>query len=172
MSGSQFRLALSLKLLVRGRITRTDFTPTAKRGMVRSWGASMVSTAGMIPHAGPGSIPGRSSRDGGVPLRSRQECVTVGLHGVSFRSTHRNARGAAVMRRLVFIPGVIARSPFDGDWEGFRLCFGAPLPALPDGPPPVLPNPSRASASKNPGSFVLRTGAVSAGEGWPLTGFL
>ena len=36
-----------------------------------------------------------------MPLRSRQKCVTVGLHGVSFRRIHRNARGVAVMRRLV-----------------------------------------------------------------------
>jgi integrase len=47
--------------------------------------------------------------------------------------------------------------------------LGAPLAAFAAGVAPG-PNPSNASASKKPGSFVLRTGAVSVGEGWPLTG--
>gem|GEM_PF-6100203 len=32
------------------------------------WGASMASTAGLILRAAPGSIPGRSSRDGSITV--------------------------------------------------------------------------------------------------------
>jgi hypothetical protein len=42
---------------------RTRLLPSkANRGTEKSWGASMVSTAGVIHQAAPGSIPGRSSR--------------------------------------------------------------------------------------------------------------
>lgn len=59
----------------------------------------MVSTAGLIHLAAPGSIPGRSSRDGHPSLRSRRRRVIVGV--VSSLQTHRSARSAAVMRRFV-----------------------------------------------------------------------
>jgi len=49
--------------------------------------------------------------------------------------------------------------------------FGAPVAEL-SAAGRFAPKPSNAWASKNPGSLVLRTGAVSVGDGWPLTGFL
>ena len=49
--------------------------------------------------------------------------------------------------------------------------FGAPVAAFAEGAG-EFPNPRRASASKKPGSLVVRIGAVSVGDGWPLTGFI
>jgi hypothetical protein len=46
--------------------------------MDEGWGASMVSTDGSIHRSAPGSIPGRSSRNGIKPLRSRYRCGIVG----------------------------------------------------------------------------------------------
>ena len=66
-----------------------------------------------------------------------------------------------------FLPLHRQRSVEQND-HGLRRTARAAFPTE----PAPLPKPSSASASKNPGSFVLRTGAVSVGEGWPLTGFL
>jgi len=44
----------------------------SKGVMKMRWGASMVSTEGLTRLSAPGSIPGRSSRNG-LPLRSRTQ---------------------------------------------------------------------------------------------------
>ncbi len=74
-----------------------------QRVKVRRRGVSMVSTEGLIRRSAPGSIS-RALQ----PRRSPERCAVVGdvLSSAVYQAfgSHRNARGVAVMRRLVFCP--------------------------------------------------------------------
>jgi hypothetical protein len=71
---------------------------TPRRGMETGWGVSMVSAAGLIHEAAPGSTPGAPAAQLAAVVKSLPACY---CWSCIRPAAHRNARGAAVMRRLV-----------------------------------------------------------------------